>query len=196
MARPKKDAAAPPKKRGRPPKNKAAEAPKPEAQPQPSTASASGSAIKLPATGVVPRLVKSLAGHAGEIRSITSAMGEMVAKAQENKHVNKKALAWVRMMVKSHESQPGAFAVAFNHFVAYADELGLAKLADEALGMEMGEGETETDDGEDDGHSETATDAEWAGAAPAGKPGLSIVPGPNAPTDVPPAPDEDTEQAA
>jgi hypothetical protein len=178
----------------------AAEQSRPEAQPQPSPASAGGgSVIKLPTAGVVPKLVKSLESMAGDIRQTTSEMGERVAKAVENQHVDKTALRWIRMVVKKMASQPKAGALSYNHFLYYLEELKISDLADAALGMDLGEGEqAET---ADDAHaSATAaeagtTEAEWNAAAPA-KPGLSIVPGPNAPSEVPPAPGDDTEQAA
>lgn len=199
MARPKKDGAAP-KKRGRPPKDRTAQTPKQEAapQPQPSPASAGGSGgevIKLPAKGVVSKLVKSLDSMAGDIRQTTSEMGERVAKAVENQHVDKTALRWVRMVAKKMASQPKAGALSYNHFLAYLDELKISQLADEALGMDLGEGGNGDDESPED-QGEDHLGEPPAEPSPSGKPGLSIVPGPNAPTDVPPAPGEDTEQAA
>jgi hypothetical protein len=196
---PKKDGAAP-KRRGRPPKDKTkqAEAPKAEAaQAQPSQGSGGGSVIKLPAQGVVPKLVKSLESMGGDIRELTSSMGEKVAKAVENQHVDKTALRWIRMVVKKMGSQPKAGALSYNHFLYYLEELKISEMADAALGMDLGEGEQATADEDEDEETDTeTTDAEWAAAAPS-KPGLSIVPGPNAPSsEVPPAPGEDTEQAA
>jgi hypothetical protein len=201
MARQAKKAAGDKPKRGRPSNAEkaaakaAAEQSKPEAQPQPSPASAGGgSVIKLPAAGVVPKLVKSLESMGGDIREITSSMGEKVAKAVENQHVDKTALRWIRMVVKKMASQPKAGALSYNHFLYYLEELKISDLADAALGMDLGEGE-QAGDGDDAPPAPTTTDAEWNAAAP-GKPGLSIVPGPAAPTsEVPPAPDSKSEAA-
>lgn len=184
MARPKKDAAAPPKKRGRPPKNKAAEAPKPEAeQPQPSTASASGSTLKLPAAGTISTLIKRLESMAKDAGDITKSKRELIAKAEETKHVDKVALGWALSLLKKYKKKPAQFGVSFNHFLAYLDDLGLPKLADEALGMDLGEGE----------ETEQVDLEEAISDAPPARAGLSIVRGDAAPDDgfeVPPAPDE------
>jgi hypothetical protein len=186
----------------------AAEQSKPEAQPQPSPASEVQAAksvnlkhkAKLPDRGVIPRLVKSLSSQQGDVRDITSAMAESIKKAQENKHVDKWALAQIRAFYRKFLSQPQAFAIGLNHFLAYLEEMDLANLADKAMGADLADPPRE--DGDDAHANATAaeaaqtTEAEWNAAAP-GKPGLSIVPGPAAPTesDVPPAPDSESEAA-
>lgn len=185
MVRPKKDAAAPPKKRGRPPKNKAAEAPKPEAQPQPLTESASGSTLKLPAAGTISTLIKRLESMAKDAGDITKSKRDLIAKAEETKHVDKVALGWALSLLKKYKKKPAQFGVSFNHFLAYLDDLGLPKLADEALGMDLGEGVE-------------AEQLDLEGAisdAPPARTGLSIVPGPNAPSEVPAAPEGESEAA-
>lgn len=185
MVRPKKDAAAPPKKRGRPPKNKVSQAPAPTPAPQPLTESASGSTLKLPAAGTISALIKRLESMAAETGTISKNKREMIAKAEETKHVDKVALGWALSLLKKYKKKPAQFGVSFNHFLAYLDDLGLPKLADEALGMDLGEGE----------EAEQVDLEEALSDAPPARTGLSIVPGPNAPSEVPAAPEGESEAA-
>jgi hypothetical protein len=156
MARKKQDGTAP-KKRGRPPKDKTKQADAPKAEAAPQEQSSAKGAMKLPAAGVIPSLIKRLEALAKDAGDITKGKRELIAKAEETKHVDKVALGWALSLLKKYKKKPAQFGVSFNHFLSYLDDLGLPKLADEA---------------------------------PA-RTGLSIVPGPNAPSDVPAAPDSE-----
>lgn len=151
--------------------------------------------MKLPTQGTVTNLVKELKGLVTRSGKITKEKRELIAKAEETKHVDKVALGWALSLLKKYEKKPAQFGVSFNHFLSYLDDLSLPKLADEALGMDLGEGGNGDDESPED-QGEDHLGELPAEQPPSGKPGLSIVPGPNAPTDVPPAPGEDTEQAA
>ena len=182
MAKAKKDGTAP-KKRGRPPKDKTKQADAPKAEAAPQEQSSAKGAMKLPAAGVIPSLIKRLEALAKEAGDITKGKRELIAKAEETKHVDKVALGWALSLLKKYKKKPAQFGVSFNHFLSYLDDLGLPKLADEALGMDLGEGES------------AQVDLEEAIAdAPPTRTGLSIVPGPNAPSEVP-SPDGESEAA-
>lgn len=190
-------------KRGRPSNaEKAAKAAAAKGQ-QPAGSGASASAapsagnipgIKLPTKGVVPQLVKQLESRAGDIREITSGMGELVSKAQENKHVDKFALKAVRDWKKKLTNQPKGAAISWNHFLAYAEEMRISELADEALGMDVDAEQDEGDEDDGDGGGEQQPDAPAEQPAGGKSPSLTVVPGANAP--VPSAPDEADEKAA
>jgi hypothetical protein len=180
MAKQTKKAAGDKPKRGRPSNAEkaaraAAEQPKPE--PQPPSESGARGAMKLPTQGTITGIVKELKSLVTRSGKITKEKRELIAKAEETKHVDKVALGWALSLLKKYEKKPAQFGVSFNHFLSYLDDLGLPKLADEALGMDLGESD------------DSQADLEEA-IADAPRVGLSIVPGPNAPSEVPAAPDE------
>lgn len=180
MARPKKDAAAPPKKRGRPPKNKAAEAPKVEAQPPRSPASANAEVVKILPKDL-ERLVKSVLSRAAEQKSIGMTAKELIDKAAETKGLDKPAFGMVRKLYKMGKDHPEKLAVTLPHLLSYIDDLNLAEIADNNSGLPL------------DNPNEGQVDLEAAIAEQPPRTGLSIVRGDAAPDDgfeVPPAPDE------
>jgi hypothetical protein len=139
--------------------------------------------MRLPTQGTITGIVRELKGLAKKSGNLTKEKRELIAKAEETKHVDKVALGWALSLLKKYEKKPAQFGVSFNHFLSYLDDLGLPKLADEALGMDLGEGEP------------AQVDLEEAIAdAPPARTGLSIVPGPNAPSEVP-SPDGESEAA-
>lgn len=179
----------------KPRKTKAKAAPKAEAQPVSSPASAAtsvNSGFKKPTPEQVKRLVKQIISRNNDARSISQTASEMVAKAVENQHFDKKAFGMVKSLYQMSINRPEAFAVTLPHLLAYIDDLGLAEAANEARGMDL-EGEEDGEEGEETGtdqaeHDETPT----TGASPR----LSVVPGPNAPQSEVPAAPKDDEQAA
>jgi hypothetical protein len=157
--RPKDQAAAKPK---RPKKAKAAAAA--PAQPSRASAEASGShPFKKPTADQVKSLVKALVSRGNEARSITEGASELVAKAVETKHFDKKALMIAKGLFQMAKNRPEAFSVTLPHLLAYIDDLELVKVANDARGLDL-DGNDDGDDGADDGTEQ------------AGKPGLSIVP--------------------
>lgn len=137
-------------------------------------------------------MVKSLVSMGNESRSISQAVGEKIAKAVENQHFDKKALGYAKSLYQMSINRPQSFAITFIHLLAYINDLGLDKAANDARGMDI--------DGEDDGEeSETAEHDETPAAGKS--PGLSVVrgsaaPQPDASSEVPPAPSEKDERAA
>lgn len=189
-----------PKKARKPRAAKAQAEPKPEAQATSSPASGAASVnlpnkAKLPSSDQVKKLVKSLVSMGNEVRATSQAIGEKVSKAVENQHFDKKALGIAKSLYQMSVNRPEAFAITLPHLLAYIDDLELAKVASDPENQGMGMHE------DDEGDDAEADDTDPAEQPAGGKsPGLTVVPGANAPTtasDVPSAPaDGETEQAA
>lgn len=123
-----------------------------------------------------------------ESRSISQAVGEKVATAVENQHFDKKALNIVKGLYQMSINRAQAFAITLPHLLAYIDDLGLDKVANEARGMDLA--------GEEDGEDEDGEDAADEQPATGKSPSLSIVPGAAAPaSEVPSAPQNEEEAA-
>lgn len=179
-------------------------APSPPAQPDSSQSSAAkqvNAGFKRPTKDQVIKLVKGLESMHTQAKEITSAMGEKVAKAVENQHVDRVALGMTRKLWKRFQGNALQGAITLTHLLSYIDDLSLDKEAEQA------KAEALNLDGEDD-DTEAATTTEDAGGDDAppdeqpttGKsPALTVVPGSAAPTsEVPaaPAPEGEAEQAA
>ena len=176
----------PAKKRGR--KTKAKPAETRETSSASSGAASVNSGFKKPTADQVKKLVKSLVSMGNDSRAISTAVGEKVAKAVETQHFDKKALNIVKSLYQMSINRPEAFAITLPHLLAYIDDLGLDKVANEARGMDL--------EGDDEVEEEIGDEAETE-QAPTTNRGLRVVPGANAPTgdsEVPAAPKD--EQAA
>jgi hypothetical protein len=164
-------------------------APKSAAKPAAASAAPSaGSAnlkheFKLPNPSDTVALVRRLESKAADVREITKAMGEDVAKGVENKHFDKKALGITRSLYRQSISAPAAFARTLAHLLAYIDDLGLDKVAEQNQGMNLEGGEPAPipstgasaphpapETGEDDKTGDRVP------AAPAATKGLTVVP--------------------
>lgn len=176
----------------------------------PSSGATSGS-FKKPSPDQVQKLVKSIVAMGNESRSISQAVGEKIAKAVETQHFDKKALGMAKSLYQMAQNRPEAFAITLPHLLAYIDDLDLVGIADKNRGLpingEDDDGQTDLEeaiaehDGEFDDGPESLVDAMASAIEADGgdfdetpitgpSPRLSIVPGPNAPAEVPPADDE------
>lgn len=201
MARPKGSKNKAPRK----PRAKKDEAPKtqPTAASQPASSQSSAAKqvnaeFKRPTKDQVIKLVKGLESMHIQAKEITSAMGEKVAKAVENQHVDRVALGIARKLWKRFQGNALQGAITLTHLLSYIDDLSLDKEAEQA------KAEALNLDGEDD-DTEAAAATEDAGGDDAppdeqpttGKsPALTVVPGSAAPSSVPPAPTEGEDEEA
>lgn len=202
MARPKgsrnkpKDQATAPKK---PRKNKTTKAPGTPAASSPASAATSAtvnSGFKKPTSEQVKALVKKVISRNSDSRASSQAASELVAKAVETQHFDKKAFNIVKGLYQMSINRPEAFAITLPHLLSYIDDLGLADVASANSGMDLNGEDDEADDDTDAGDfgDEDVPDEQPA----TGKsPGLRVVPGPAAPdasSDVP-SPAEGEEAA-
>jgi hypothetical protein len=178
-------------------KPRAAKAPK-AARPAASSQS-SGAEFKKPNPDELLKLVKQVCARAADQKTIGMAAKELIDKAAETRGLDKAAFGIVRKLWKMGQDNPEKLSVTLPHLLSYVDDLGLADIADGARGLEIN---GEDDSGEDDGQTDIedavaeTTGAEtsddfYDSAAPAPAHRLSIVPGPNAPSE----PDEESNAA-
>lgn len=185
MARPKGSRNKPKGENAEPKKTKSKAKPKPRAASSTasSTAPAPSSEFRKPTADQVKALVKKMVSRGNEARTISQAASEVLAKAVETQHFDKKAFAIVKGLYQMSVNRPEALAITLPHLLAYIDDLGLAETAAEARGMDL---EPEDDD------TDLETETEQAEPDP-GRPGmLRVVPGANAPV---PSPGKDEEAA-
>jgi hypothetical protein len=164
----------------------------PKAAAQPSSQSSGAAEFKKPSPDALVKLVKQVCSRAADQKTLGMQSKELIDKAAETQGLNKKAFGIARSLWKMGQDSPEKLAITLPHLLAYIDDLQLAEIADENRGLPI--------NGEDDGQTDLeeaiaeTTGAEsgdfydsQANSAPPHR--LSIVPGPNAPT-------EDDEAAA
>lgn len=202
MARPKgsrnkpKDPTAPKKPR----KNKpAAQAPVKQvasSRVSATTSATVNSGFKKPTPEQVKALVKKVISRNNDSRKSSQDASELVAKAVETQHFDKKAFSIVKGLYQMSVNRPEAFAITLPHLLSYIDDLGLADVASANSGMDLNGDDDEGDDEMDVG--DFGDDAPPDEQPTTGKsPGLRVVPGPAAPdasSDVP-SPAEGEEAA-
>jgi hypothetical protein len=189
--RPKDESSPKPARKPRVPRAPAAQA---------ASSQSSGNAeFKKPPPEALLKLVKQVCSRAADQKSIGMASKELIDKAAETQGLNKKAFGMAKTLWKMGQDDPEKLAITLPHLLAYVDDLGLAEIADQNRGLAInGEDDSQSDLEDaiaehDVAPAETTVDAmakalkadSWDNSSPR----LSIVPGPNAPT-------EDDEAAA
>lgn len=94
------------------------------------------------------KLVKRLGNIAAEQKKIGMSAKEVTDVAVETQHFDRVALAIARKLWKLAKDRPESFAITLPHMLAYIDDLGLDKIADEARGLPIN-GEQDADDADD-----------------------------------------------
>lgn len=150
------------------------------------------SGFKKPTPEQVKALVKKVISRNNDSRKSSQDASELVAKAVETQHFDKKAFNIVKGLYQMSVNRPEAFAITLPHLLSYIDDLSLAEVANENSGMDLDgeadEGDDEMDAG-DFGEDAPPDEQPSTGRSP----GLRVVPGPAAPeaSDVPAAPGEE-----
>ena len=146
---------------------KAAAAEKPEAAPP----KLSSTQFKCPGEQDVVNLVRRLKAQGKVAQEASGTMGEMVAKAVETKHFDRKALSMVRTLEAMSDNK---LQVTLPHLMMYIDALKLSERA-ESQGQLMPDrnpaaNDDNADDGDDQMDLEDAIDADAPGIQGDGEP--------------------------